>query len=401
MRRASGVEDAEDEVSKPLKFSIGSDEENTTPINPNGSIRRHYPSDSHTTPNLIHMRLIRWLRRMFPRFLIAFVSVAFIVALLPGGWRVALCAANIVPTPALRIGENITLIGHRGCEFPYPENTIHALKYAADLVQFVELDISLTADGEVIALHDSTFNRTTNGTGVSCRQSAQYAKSLVVSMPTTDPRGKISQAKFCMNKLPNGQSIPCTYRVPTLSEVFDALPRGTKYMIDIKECYAPGVKAITPMCTNCTRLMEGTKQAMAANYIKPNQLVFSSTEPESLKVFAQNMPHGSAYALGMKQGFSHYRLRDILKIMVDGNFSSASMYIGLVAVRPDMVQALRKSAPPGDKRLHYPFAWTIRSELDFRLARCAGVSNLIVAEPDRMLKHIGWNIGSWLGGDET
>lgn len=401
MRRSADREDADEDASRPLKFSIGSDEEDSAPINPGVSRHRHYPSDLHTAPNLTHMRIIRWLLRMFPRFLIILVVLSMVVAMLPGGWRVALCAANFLPTPSLHVGENITLIGHRGCEFPYPENTVHALKYAADLVKFVELDITVTKDGEVIAMHDQTFDRTTNGTGIPCKNTAAYVKSLVVKMPTRDPRGRIMQSNYCTKKLPNGQSISCLYRVPTLSQVFDELPKGTKYMLDVKDCYAKGVKAVTPMCTNCTLLMEGTKKAIAGNFIKPEQLIFTSTEPESLKIFQKNMPHGSGYALGMKQSYTHYRAHNVFQMMHDGHFTSASMYVGLVAVRPDLVQAFRKAVHPGDKTLHYPFAWTIRSELDFRLARCAGVSNLIVAEPNKILKYLSWNIGPWLRGDET
>ena len=55
------------------------------------------------------------------------------------------------------------IIAHRGARSLAPENTIaaasHALQAGADMW---ELDVTLTADGELIVLHDDTLNRTTN-----------------------------------------------------------------------------------------------------------------------------------------------------------------------------------------------------------------------------------------------
>jgi glycerophosphoryl diester phosphodiesterase len=57
-------------------------------------------------------------------------------------------------------------IGHRGAAGYAPENTLAAVQKGIDLgVDFVEIDVRRTADGVLVALHDATINRTTNGKG--------------------------------------------------------------------------------------------------------------------------------------------------------------------------------------------------------------------------------------------
>ena len=57
-------------------------------------------------------------------------------------------------------------IAHRGASGNAPENTIAAFQLAQEIgVDAVELDLHGTADGEVVAIHDSTLPRTTSLTG--------------------------------------------------------------------------------------------------------------------------------------------------------------------------------------------------------------------------------------------
>ncbi|NLF67353.1 MAG: glycerophosphodiester phosphodiesterase [Chloroflexi bacterium] len=58
------------------------------------------------------------------------------------------------------------IIGHRGASADAPENTLAAFGLAAELgADGVELDVRLSADGEVVVIHDATVERTTNGRG--------------------------------------------------------------------------------------------------------------------------------------------------------------------------------------------------------------------------------------------
>jgi glycerophosphoryl diester phosphodiesterase len=57
-------------------------------------------------------------------------------------------------------------IGHRGAAGHAPENTLAAVEAGIKFgVDFVEIDVQRTADGVLIALHDRTVNRTTDGRG--------------------------------------------------------------------------------------------------------------------------------------------------------------------------------------------------------------------------------------------
>ena len=58
------------------------------------------------------------------------------------------------------------LIAHRGGSLEAPENTMGAFWHAIRIgMKFVELDVQMTRDGEMVVIHDETVDRTTNGTG--------------------------------------------------------------------------------------------------------------------------------------------------------------------------------------------------------------------------------------------
>src|SRR5512137_114803 len=58
------------------------------------------------------------------------------------------------------------IIAHRGGPAYAPENTLAAFRHAITLgVDWLELDVHLSRDGEVVVIHDETVNRTTNGVG--------------------------------------------------------------------------------------------------------------------------------------------------------------------------------------------------------------------------------------------
>lgn len=70
-------------------------------------------------------------------------------------------------------------IGHRGNSIRLPENTLCALESAYEKSNGFETDLRLTQDNQVILMHDSTLDRTTDGTGVvSKRRYSNYIKDL-------------------------------------------------------------------------------------------------------------------------------------------------------------------------------------------------------------------------------
>ncbi|RDH44353.1 glycerophosphodiester phosphodiesterase [Zooshikella ganghwensis] len=58
------------------------------------------------------------------------------------------------------------IIGHRGARNEAPENTLTGFRHAIDQgVRHFELDLRLSQDHQLVVIHDSTVNRTTNGQG--------------------------------------------------------------------------------------------------------------------------------------------------------------------------------------------------------------------------------------------
>ncbi|TDD58499.1 glycerophosphodiester phosphodiesterase [Kribbella antibiotica] len=58
------------------------------------------------------------------------------------------------------------ITGHRGALGIEPENTLRSFRRAiADGCTEIELDLRVSADGELVIIHDATVDRTTNGSG--------------------------------------------------------------------------------------------------------------------------------------------------------------------------------------------------------------------------------------------
>ena len=70
-------------------------------------------------------------------------------------------------------------VAHRGASAQYPENTMSAFRQAIQQgVDMLELDVHLTSDDELIVMHDTTLDRTTNGHGNIHDHSLQEIRQL-------------------------------------------------------------------------------------------------------------------------------------------------------------------------------------------------------------------------------
>ncbi|MBO0688137.1 MAG: hypothetical protein J2P40_01000 [Candidatus Dormibacteraeota bacterium] len=69
--------------------------------------------------------------------------------------------------------------GHRGNSAELPENTLPAYESAVALgVDLIECDVHLTADGELIVIHDHTLHRTTGESGFVWQRTLAELRSL-------------------------------------------------------------------------------------------------------------------------------------------------------------------------------------------------------------------------------
>ena len=71
------------------------------------------------------------------------------------------------------------VIAHRGASGVAPENTLAAFRKAVELgAGFIETDLQLSRDARLVALHDDTLERTTNGRGSVSSKTLQELRGL-------------------------------------------------------------------------------------------------------------------------------------------------------------------------------------------------------------------------------
>jgi glycerophosphoryl diester phosphodiesterase len=124
-------------------------------------------------------------------------------------------------------------IGHRGASAYAPEHTFAAYDLAlAQGADYIEIDLQMTADGVLVALHDKTLNRTADAPeGVP----EQYCRGLV-------SKKTLEQIKMC----DAGSWFSPEYadqQIPTLEEIFLEYGTSVNYYIETKNPdAAPGME---------------------------------------------------------------------------------------------------------------------------------------------------------------
>ena len=121
-----------------------------------------------------------------------------------------------------------TIIAHRGGRGGAPENTIAGCDWALDQgAEALEVDVQLSADGELIAIHDPTVDRTTNGTG--------RVRDLSVHMLQSLDAGYYWQSEDGAYPYRGGG-----IRLPTLREMLQRYP-DTPFIVELKGGAGPRI----------------------------------------------------------------------------------------------------------------------------------------------------------------
>ena len=107
------------------------------------------------------------------------------------------------------------ICAHRGASDTHPENTLAAFREAIRLgAHMIEFDVALTADGQLVLMHDTTLDRTTDGSELVSNFTLAELKKL--------DAGSWKHAQF------KGQ------RIPTLQESLSIMPENIWLNVHLK-----------------------------------------------------------------------------------------------------------------------------------------------------------------------
>lgn len=119
---------------------------------------------------------------------------------------------------------DIETVAHRGAAGYTPENTMAAFDKAVEMdSDYIELDVQMSKDGELVVIHDITVDRTTDGSGR-------------VGDLTYEELRKLDAGSWYGEEF-KGEHLP------TLDEVLDAYEDETKFLIELKSpSLYPGIE---------------------------------------------------------------------------------------------------------------------------------------------------------------
>ncbi|RDU37746.1 glycerophosphodiester phosphodiesterase [Neobacillus piezotolerans] len=144
------------------------------------------------------------------------VMIVFMVLALSG-------CGNTDKAPVSGLPGGFMIIGHRGASAYAPEHTIASYELAHLLgADYLEIDLQMTKDGHLIAMHDKTVDRTTSGTGPAGSFTLEEIKRLDV--------GSFFNRLHPENARPEFENV----RVPTLEEIFKHFGTSANYYIETK-----------------------------------------------------------------------------------------------------------------------------------------------------------------------
>jgi glycerophosphoryl diester phosphodiesterase len=136
-------------------------------------------------------------------------------------------------------------IAHQGGEDEFPSNTLYAFKKAIRAgADMLEIDVGVTKDDQLVVMHDTSVDRTTNGTGLISEMSLAEIQRLDAGYwfsadsgnhysHDQDPSAYRFRGVATGDRRPPKGFKATDFRVPTLRSVLRAFPR-TPVNIEIK-----------------------------------------------------------------------------------------------------------------------------------------------------------------------
>jgi len=231
--------------------------------------------------------------------------------------------------------KNTLIVAHRGISSLYPENTLIAFRKAMELgADFIELDIQASRDGELVVIHDSMLDRTTEGKGNVCQYSLKEIKKYSA--------GKWFSPSFEKEK------------VPTLQEVFELTKKQIKLRIEIKQ---PGIEK---------KLLD-----LIQRYEMTDQVVCGSFFFESITQIRRLNPFIPVTFI------ASFLEREYIKELLAKNINMIDMIF--CNLTPDLLKDCHS----------YGFAidvWTVNEEKELQKALNMGIAAITTNYPQRLKK---------------
>jgi glycerophosphoryl diester phosphodiesterase len=261
--------------------------------------------------------------------------------LLVSGWTLGLLA---VLNAAGQAQTAVLLAAHRGGALLWPENSLLAFRNALALgADFIEFDVHLSRDGEVMVIHDATLDRTTTGSGPVRDHTMAELKALRLK----DRAGTVTQEP-----------------VPTLDEVTAVAAQAKRRMlleikVDPSKARYPGI--------------EEKVMAVLDRHGMVASTVVTSFEASTWRRIRELRPEVATCALYSARALR----RSSLGAELDMLKAAGVGYIGVEHTAVDAAaaaEARRAGVGLG--------AWTVNDPGDMKRMIEAGVTILITDQPD-------------------
>lgn len=120
-----------------------------------------------------------------------------------------------------RVGSDIQVIGHRGAAGVAPENTVVSIERAIrGGAQAIEIDVHVSGDGRLVAIHDDAVDRTTDGTGHVERLTLEEIRRLDAGYRFTPDRGRSFPYRGTGVRVPTlDEAVTAAGRLPMIIEI--------------------------------------------------------------------------------------------------------------------------------------------------------------------------------------
>jgi glycerophosphoryl diester phosphodiesterase len=252
----------------------------------------------------------------------------------------------------------VQVIAHRGGAHLRPENTLLAFEHAVALgVDMLEMDARATADGVLVALHDATLDRTTDGQGPVAALTLDVVQKLDAGYRWSPDGGRSTPFR--------GRGI----RVPSLGEVFARFPR-MRMVIEIK----PADPALAATLCALLRRAGMTQRVLVA-----------SMHDTVLEAFRASCPE-----VGTSMGPGEARLFYIASLAyLSEAISPTAQALQIPYGFGERVLATARLVAAARGRNLVLHVWTVNDEARMRRLQTIGVDGIMTDRPDLLLGLLG------------